>query len=139
MNSIEMNRYLPDQLLRDADTFSMAHSVEVRVPYLDDEVVSLAARIPGAWKTNGPGNKPLLVGAIGDAYIAEAARRPKRNFSFPLGRWMQERAGTMREAALRTDVLDRRAVGKLWGAFEQGRLHWSRAWSLVVLGTRSTS
>jgi asparagine synthase (glutamine-hydrolysing) len=136
VNYIEIKRYLHDQLLRDTDVFGMAHSVEVRVPYLDDEVVALAAALPMNLKTDGATNKPLLVDAIGDALISEASRRPKRGFSFPIGQWMHERTGLMRELAMGTQILERKTVGKLWSAFEDGRLHWSRAWSLVVLGAR---
>ena len=97
-------------------------------------MVSLAAGFPGAAKTSRAGNKPLLVDAVGDSLVAEASRRKKRGFSFPLGRWMLEQSGVMREMAMRTDVLDRKTIGRMWSEFEQGRLHWSRAWSLVVLG-----
>jgi len=137
VNYIEMKRYLHDQLLRDTDVFGMAHSVEVRVPYLDDEVVRLASMAPASEKTNGASNKPLLVDAIGEALVSEASRRRKRGFSFPIGPWMKQRAGAMREMALHADVLEKGAVNKLWSSFEQGRLHWSRAWSLVVLGARA--
>src|SRR5260370_19061465 len=105
LNYIEVKRYLHDQLLRDTDVFSIAHSVEVRVPYLDDEVVALASRLPGYLKTNGTMNKPLLVHAIGDSLAADASRRPKRGFSFPLCQWMRERTGAMREVAMATDSL----------------------------------
>ena len=50
---------------------------------------------------------------------------------------MHERTGAMREMAMSTKILERDVVGKMWSAFEQGRLHWSRAWSLVVLGARA--
>lgn len=136
-NGIEFKRYLHDQLLRDTDVFGMAHSIEVRVPYLDDEVVALASKLPSNLKMSDQMNKPLLVEAIADSMIEEAARRPKRGFSFPMGKWMRERTGAMREMAMSTNVLERSAVGKMWSAFEQGRLHWSRAWSLVVLGARA--
>ena len=137
VNFIEFKRYLHDQLLRDTDVFSMAHSVEVRVPYLDDEVVTRALALPGNLKMSRSMNKPALVEAIGDSMIEETARRPKRGFSFPMAKWMHERNGAMREMAMATKVLDRKAVGKMWSAFDQGRLHWSRAWSLVVLGARA--
>ena len=137
VNYIEFKRYLHDQLLRDTDVFGMAHSIEVRVPYLDDEVVSLAARLPGELKMSAKMNKPLLVAAIGDAMIEEAARRPKRGFSFPMANWMKERTSALREMAMATNILERDEVGQMWSAFEQGRLHWSRAWSLVVLGARA--
>jgi asparagine synthase (glutamine-hydrolysing) len=137
LNYIELKRYLHDQLLRDTDVFSMAHSIEVRVPYLDNEVVDLAASLPASLKMSGAMNKPLLVSAIGDDLVSQAARRRKRGFSFPLGKWIGESAGVMREMALGRDLLDEQAVRKLWTSFEQGRLHWSRAWSLVVLGART--
>jgi asparagine synthase (glutamine-hydrolysing) len=136
-NYIELKRYLHDQLLRDSDVFGMAHSVEIRVPYLDDQVVARALAMPGNRKTSGAMNKPLLVAALGDALIEEAARRPKRGFSFPMAKWMHERTGAMREMAMSTKTLERDVVGKMWSAFDQGRLHWSRAWSLVVLGARA--
>lgn len=134
LNYIELKRYLHDQLLRDSDVFGMRHSVEIRVPYLDDHVVAQAAATPEGRKTSQAMNKPLLVAALGDALIAEAARRPKRGFSFPMAKWMHERTDTMREMAMSTKILERDVVGKMWSAFDQGRLHWSRAWSLVVLG-----
>jgi len=108
----------------------------VRVPYLDDAVVAAAMSLPAALKMNGTSNKPALVDAIGDSLVAEASRRSKRGFSFPLAAWIREQAGSMRDMALETSVLDRAAVAKLWTAFERGHLHWSRAWSLAVLGAR---
>ena len=136
VNYVEIKRYLHDQLLRDSDVFGMAHSVEVRVPYLDDAIVAAAASLPAAMKTGGESNKPVLVDALGDSLVAEASRRSKRGFSFPLAAWIREQAGLMRDMALETSVLDRAAVAKLWAAFERGHLHWSRAWSLAVLGAR---
>jgi hypothetical protein len=54
-----------------------------------------------------------------------------------MANWMRERTGAMREMAMSTNILERSAVGKMWTAFDHGRLHWSRAWSLVVLGARA--
>ena len=136
VNYVEMKRYLHDQLLRDSDVFGMAHAVEVRVPYLDDAVVAAAMSLPAALKMNRTSNKPALVNAIGDSLVAEASRRSKRGFSFPLAAWIREQTGSMRDMALETSVLDRAAVAKLWTSFERGHLHWSRAWSLAVLGAR---
>ncbi|MGO4881129.1 MAG: asparagine synthase (glutamine-hydrolyzing) [Bryobacteraceae bacterium] len=130
---LEMQRYLHDQLLRDTDVFSMAHAIEVRVPYLDHllvERVSCEAPIPAA---NG-GNKPLLTEAVDDPAVFEAARRHKRGFSFPFGQWMRQHSPELREMALAGGCLNRRAVGNLWNQFDRGRLHWSRAWMLAVIG-----
>jgi asparagine synthase (glutamine-hydrolysing) len=59
-NYLEFRRYLHDQLLRDTDVFSMAHSIEVRVPFLDHSVVEYAASINPAQKIGNGVNKPLL-------------------------------------------------------------------------------
>ncbi|HEY4087751.1 MAG TPA: asparagine synthase (glutamine-hydrolyzing), partial [Bryobacteraceae bacterium] len=132
--TIEMKRYLHDQLLRDADVFGMACSLEIRVPYLDHEVVETAlARADQAHVRPGV-NKPLLVDAIGDDVVLDAARRPKSGFVLPLGRWMRKHSDELREQALQSD-LDRCEIRRLWSAFESGRMNATRAWALVVLGS----
>jgi asparagine synthase (glutamine-hydrolysing) len=133
-NYLEMKRYLHDQLLRDADAFSMAHSLELRVPYLDHTLVEYAAAIPPAFKLDHGVSKPLLVHAMGEASLMEAGRRKKQGFSLPFNQWMKQHAGTLEAIALGAESLDRRTVRRLWSAFRAGRLHWSRAWALVVLG-----
>jgi asparagine synthase (glutamine-hydrolysing) len=130
---IEMRRYLHDQLLRDTDVFSMAHSIEVRVPFLDHKVVECAARTPLP-ALNGHGNKRQLTEAVGEPAVFEAARRRKRGFAFPLGKWMRMHSPEFQEMALAGGCLNRRTIGHLWSEFEHGRLHWSRAWMLVVIG-----
>jgi len=131
---LEMQRYLHDQLLRDTDVFSMAHSIEVRVPYLDHRVVECAATLPSLPQTNGNGNKPLLTRAVDEPAVFEAARRGKRGFVFPFAKWMKLHSHDLREMALAGGCLNRRAIGRLWNEFDHGRLHWSRAWMLAVLG-----
>jgi asparagine synthase (glutamine-hydrolysing) len=133
-NRIECRRYLHDQLLRDTDVFGMAHSVEVRVPYLDHPVVEAVARLPDAVKLDPRRNKPVLCQAVGDPGIAAIAARPKRGFSFPMAAWMRRHAGVLEDHVRAADGLEPRAVRRLWHAFRTGRLHWSRAWALVVLG-----
>ena len=59
-NYIEFKRYLHDQLLRDTDVFGMAHSIEVRVPLLDHQVVEYVAGVQPALKQANGVNKPLL-------------------------------------------------------------------------------
>src|SRR5579862_2171076 len=124
---LEMQRYLHDQLLRDTDVFSMVHSIEVRVPFLDHKVVECAARLPQP-EVNGHGNKPLLTEAVGEPAVFEAARRSKRGFAFPFATWMRQHSQELREMALAGGYLNRRTIGELWNQFERGRLHWSRAW-----------
>jgi asparagine synthase (glutamine-hydrolysing) len=129
----EMQRYLHDQLLRDTDVFSMAHSIEVRVPFLDHKVVECASKLSQP-EANGHGNKPLLTEAVGHPVVFEAARRSKRGFAFPFGKWMRAHSPELREMALAGGYLNHRTIGQLWNEFDHGRLHWSRAWMLAVIG-----
>jgi asparagine synthase (glutamine-hydrolysing) len=131
----EMKRYLHDQLLRDSDVFSMAHSIELRVPLLDHPLVEAGCRIAPEDKIATGINKPVLVDAIGCESVREAASRPKRGFTFPFARWMSANAGQLEERALNGGILDRGAVRACWTDFRAGRLHWSRAWSTVVLAS----
>jgi asparagine synthase (glutamine-hydrolysing) len=132
-NYLEVKRYLHDQLLRDADVFSMAHSIEVRVPLLDHLVVEYAAALRPALKMSNGVNKPLLVGAVDDPLLFKAGAAKKRGFSFPMDRWMKDSGGGLEEMAVDGGLLDREAVRGLWKDFRAGRLHWSRAWALTVL------
>jgi len=134
-NFLEMKRYLHDQLLRDSDVFSMAHSIELRVPLLDDPLVQAGCLIAPRNKIAAGINKPRLVDGFGHPSIQEAAARPKRGFVFPFARWMAGNADQFEETALAGNQLDRGAVRDCWKDFRAGRLHWSRAWSTVVLAS----
>jgi asparagine synthase (glutamine-hydrolysing) len=133
VNYLELTRYLHDQLLRDADVFSMAHSIEMRVPFLDHELVSRMARVSARKKIGQTTNKPLLREAVNDAAVGDAAARKKKGFAFPISAWMSANFGMFREMATQCDYLDRNATATLLDAFRLGRLHWSRAWALVTL------
>jgi asparagine synthase (glutamine-hydrolysing) len=136
-NYLECKRYMHDQLLRDTDTFSMANSLEVRVPFLDHAIVEHVAHVrPGLKVANGI-NKPLLVHAVDDPLLFEAGVRKKLGFSFPMDRWMTRYAAELEEMSEGVDGMDRTAVRELWKEFRNGRLHWSRAWALTVLGARN--
>jgi len=133
-NHFEMKRYLHDQLLRDADVFSMAHSIETRIPFLDHELVCQVACLPAAAKRSNGANKPALLRAVPHPILAAAARRAKMGFMFPIGRWLIDNLEPMREMAQQSDALNPRETARLFRAFGAGRLHWSRAWAMVVLG-----
>jgi asparagine synthase (glutamine-hydrolysing) len=133
-NYIEFKRYLHDQLLRDADVFGMAHSIEIRVPFLDHQVVEYAVGVGPALKQANGVNKPLLSQAVGDPLLSRTGVSAKRGFSFPMDRWMKAASDELEEMATSGGILDPRAVGALWAQFRANRLHWSRAWALTVLG-----
>jgi asparagine synthase (glutamine-hydrolysing) len=133
LHYLEMQRYLHDQLLRDSDVFSMAHSIELRVPLLDHMLVEHCARIAGKHKVSRAVNKPLLVEAGDHTALAEIAARKKRGFTFPFAQWMKRHSGELEGLAVSGGPLNRKAVRNCWEQLRQGRAHWSRAWSTTVL------
>jgi asparagine synthase (glutamine-hydrolysing) len=133
---LEVRHYLHDQLLRDTDVFAMAHSIEVRVPFLDHRLVEHVAAQPAALKLSPAGNKPLLRAAMGGDLGPETLARPKMGFTFPFERWL---ARAEVDSALPPPgrELDADEAGRLRAAFHRRRAHWSRPWALAVLSGMS--
>jgi asparagine synthase (glutamine-hydrolysing) len=130
---LEFTQYLQNQLLKDADVMGMAHSLEIRVPYLDQALVEWVQAVPARLKRRGPAPKPLLVGALGADLPRTVWDRPKMGFTFPFATWLTARADEFEAMSLESKILRRSAVEEVWRAFRAGRLHWSRPWALVAL------
>jgi asparagine synthase (glutamine-hydrolysing) len=134
----ELTGYMRRMLLRDADQMSMAVSLELRVPFLDHELVEYVLGLPEAAKKRYPGPKGLLVEACRDLLPPSVYRRPKAGFALPMKVWMLGPLASFVEEGLRETVsrrlLPQALVNEISGAFQRGRLHWTRAWSIVVLG-----
>ncbi|RIK92698.1 MAG: hypothetical protein DCC71_24350 [Proteobacteria bacterium] len=86
--------YLPGDLLPLADRVSMAHGLELRVPFLDHRLLEFAARIPAAHKIRRGETKHVLRRAVRDLVPAALLRRPKQGFSAPTQVWFR---GPLRE------------------------------------------
>ena len=87
---LESTRYMRNQLLRDSDVFSMAHGLELRVPFVDERFLSAVFKIPAS--TRLADRKQLLTDAVPE--IPEwILNRPKRGFSFPFQQWVEEKLG----------------------------------------------
>lgn len=128
----ELSTYTHHQLLRDTDAMSMAHSLEVRVPLLDHRLVEKALRLPAPIKQQGQGPKPLLNAALSDVLPPLIRnRRDKQGFTFPFDRWMQ-RLRSM-DGDNSSPLLSACATQSLWDAHKNGKVHWSRPWSVAVL------
>jgi len=131
---LELRGYMHNQLLRDTDVMSMAHSLEVRVPFLDHPLVEFAVGLSGRFRGNGHPPKWLLRKALGDLVPPETGRT-KRGFTFPLGRWLGGPLRPRVEEALHdgAGVFRPEAAARLLAQVDRGRAHWSRLWALVVL------
>lgn len=134
----ELTGYMRRMLLRDADQMSMAVSLEMRVPFLDHELVEYVLGLPGEVKKKFPGVKGLLVEACRDLLPPSVYDRPKAGFVLPMSQWMRGPLESFVEEGLRETVgralLPEVFVNDLRTAFQRERLHWTRLWSVVVLG-----
>jgi len=136
-SALELGGYLGNALLRDTDSMSMAHGLEVRAPLIDHKVVEKMLTVPGQLKLRRNEPKWMLVDAVGDLPRA-VARRSKQLVELPFKDWL---AGVMRErieSALwspqLTKILSITAMQEAWSDFLRGRASWSRIWSFYVLG-----
>ncbi len=128
----ELTGYMRRMLLRDSDQMSMAVSLELRVPFLDHELVEYSLGLPAAEKQRYRGTKGLLVEACRDLLPPAVYERPKRGFALPMEKWMAGPLAPFVEEGLR-EVVER---GWLSGEFVTAtrKMHWTRSWSIVVLG-----
>lgn len=98
---LHMNNYLKNQLLRDADWSSMAHSVEMRVPYVDlDFVKSIILLI----KSQLSPTKQSLLNLTSKSIINELNNRKKTGFSIPINIWLQKKLGKINENSHPTKI-----------------------------------
>ena len=137
----EMDVYLRNVLLRDADVMGMAHGLEIREPLLDHELVESVLALGDDVKSRGPGPKPLLAAAVGRELSPHTLRRKKQGFGLPLDRWMRGELRPEIESVLCDssvggpvgEALDPQAVASVWRGFLAGRRHWTEAWALYVV------
>ena len=136
---LEISTYMQNVLLRDADQMSMAHALEIRVPFLDHRLIEFVLGVSDLYKfPHTP--KELLTASVGDLIPREIIDRPKMGFTFPWAVWMRHELKTFCEEQLlalqQVEVLQHDEVMGLWKRFLGGdkRITWSRIWPLVVLG-----
>jgi asparagine synthase (glutamine-hydrolysing) len=89
MLAVDTQYGLPNQMLQKVDLASMYNSLEVRVPYLDSEVVEYALGLPVEYKITARNRKRILKEAFGDLLPQEILAQPKRGFDMPIGEWFK--------------------------------------------------
>ncbi|MBA3704388.1 MAG: asparagine synthase (glutamine-hydrolyzing) [Bacteroidetes bacterium] len=134
----EISTYMQNVLLRDTDQMSMAHALEVRVPFMDYTLVEYVLSLPDKYKSlSSP--KKLLVDALGDLLPGEIVNRTKMGFTFPWKFWIKKElkgfCGEKMIALSKRKLFNEQGVMKLWNDFlaDNPRITWSRIWYLVVL------
>jgi len=106
----EFVTFLPDQILRYADRLSMAHSLEVRSPFLDRAVVEFVAALPAEWKIRGQETKYLMRLAAARYFPADMIRRPKEGFLMPVAQWLRTSLRPLVEECLEPGRLQRQGI-----------------------------
>ncbi|RLG58346.1 MAG: hypothetical protein DRN95_04450, partial [Candidatus Hydrothermarchaeota archaeon] len=129
----ELRTYTHNQLLRDTDVMSMAHSLEVRVPLLDHVLVEEVLKIPGIVKADRNNPKILLISAL-DGLLPKlvAERKDKMGFTFPFDVWFwkafRDRKLIFRKISfLRKDILK-----EVLAKFKAKKIGWARIWAVWV-------
>jgi asparagine synthase (glutamine-hydrolysing) len=126
LSYVDLNTYLPDDILVKVDRAAMAFSLETRIPLLDHRIVEYATRIPSALKRhNGKAKWPLR--AILERRVPPAlTERPKMGFCTPMGRWLRGPLFEWAEGLLgaerlrREGFFDAEAVRRLWAQHQHG-------------------
>lgn len=136
---VNLRTYLPDDLLVKADRSSMAASLEARSPFLDQELLALAAGVPSNLKLRGSVTKAILKQLAAGLLPPEIISRPKHGFGVPVGRWLREglrqyaRDILLDPQALARGYFRESAVRALLSEHESGRRnHGARLWTLLT-------
>ena len=130
--------YMRNQLLRDSDVFSMAHSLELRVPFVDHLLYSaVLPYLDGGFDRKFP--KKILVDGTQDL-PDEIVHRPKQGFTFPFADWI--RSGEIKNlindsvsSSKMKEYFNQSALLNLQKGFEENKIHWSRIWAIWVLNS----
>ena len=139
MMHFDFETYLPEDILTKVDRMSMAHSIESRVPLLDNLVVDYAASLPAAFKIRNGRKKHVLKEAAATLVPANILNRRKQGFAVPVGGWFR---GDLREffsdvlrsqRARERGYFNDRFVDRIIREHVTGRRdHTLRLWALVV-------
>lgn len=137
----ELRTYMADTLLRDSDVFSMAHSLELRVPFVDRVLLEWLWPQRAWFKYDRRRLKSALADATADLVPAAVRNRAKQGFTLPFARWMlDELRPFLEETFLPASLaacpwLDAGAVANLWRNYttRNDPRAWSRVWTLAML------
>jgi asparagine synthase (glutamine-hydrolysing) len=137
---IDQNYYLPDDILYKADRMSMAHSLEVRPPFLDHRIVEFAASLPEHLKIRGLKQKVILKELMRGKLPPAVIRRKKTGFDIPAHDWFRGSLKGLVQDTLSADtvaatgIFDARAIGTLIRDHMERRINVGyHLWGLLTL------
>jgi len=107
---VDFQTQLPEEFLMMTDRFSMAHSLEARVPFLDHQFVEMVFSIPASIRTRANDLKYLLKGAVGDLLPPELLGAPKKGFVIPISLWLRNQLRPLAERLLSAERLQQQGI-----------------------------
>ncbi len=131
LSKMEFDFYLLGQLLKDTDCMSMWHSVETRVPFLDNELVDFVSRVPSKIKYNQKRPKYLITEAYREVLPNEIVFREKMGFVFPFDKWVREKINLFEDMIYKDESGS--FVKALIDRFKRKETNYSRLWALIVM------
>lgn len=136
--NVDLQTYLPDDILVKVDRASMAHSLEVRSPFLDHQVVEFAARVPIKPKLRKGEGKWLLKRAFQDSLPDDVLYRPKQGFGVPVNEWLRGTLADLTDRSLRRlgerDPFRAKGLESVWEDHRSGRRdNGFYLWDLLML------
>ncbi|MDA8090182.1 MAG: asparagine synthase (glutamine-hydrolyzing) [Nitrospiraceae bacterium] len=139
---VDVRTYLPEDILMKVDKMSMAHSLEVRAPFLDHKLVEFAFSLPSNFKLNGGCGKYILKQAFNGALPDDLLYRKKAGFSVPIDFWFRDKLKGLMQSVLfdaRTvsrGYFDPACVRRLWQQYQRHPFYQidlsSHLWALFV-------
>lgn len=136
---MDMLMYHPDDILVKVDRMAMANSLETRVPMLDQDVVEFAWSLPIEYKIQDGTGKQVLRDVLYRYVPKEMMDRPKKGFSIPLWKWMEEKAlrswaeGLMDPCMVKEQgFLDPEVVWKIWEDFKEKKVWRPQIWYILM-------
>lgn len=128
----ETNLFMKNQLLKDTDYMSMSHGIEVRVPFLDQNLLKAVDKINSDIKFNQLQPKALLINSFKDILPKAIWDRPKMGFTFPLQEWFRNHQKVTDQSLYTANPFSLTLIKQ----FKKGKLHWSKAFALYQVFKR---
>ena len=140
LSFVELQSFLPCNVLEYGDKMSMAHGLEVRAPFTDHRLVEYVVGLPGSEKLHRGRSKAILRRALESRLPERSLTKRKVGFNPPIGLWLRGELSKLVDSHLSRDVVESRglfrpeAVESLVGELRGGRRDVSlHVWSLIVL------
>ncbi|TDG35312.1 asparagine synthase (glutamine-hydrolyzing) [Pedobacter changchengzhani] len=127
---MEMNIYMQNQLLKDTDMMSMQHGIEVRLPFLDQDLIKLMQHCKSNLVFNKSPKKALLIDAFENMIPEIIWNRPKMGFTFPFEIWLKQN-----KKDIKKDPQNKHEK-EILSAYQAGQLHWAKSLAIRLINKK---